>query len=204
MESAPLWVRNDAGCDQEKTFDLPSACVDFYYPRVNRKSPRSSSTATVRFRQLAGHKEARVLARMMSQSEPWITLRRSAGDMFELLADRALETYVAIADGQLAGVIVVNMNGAFVGYIRGLAVVPEWRSRGIGSQLMKFAEGRIFRQSPNVFLCVSGFNPRAQRFYRRLGYRRIGELKNYVIDGASEILMRKTIGPKVGFKPASR
>jgi ribosomal-protein-alanine N-acetyltransferase len=169
---------------------------------VNKKSRRPASLANIRFRRLADEKEARVLAGMMARSEPWITLRRSAADMFELLADRALETHVAIADAQLAGVIVVNMKGAFVGYIRGLAVAPEWRSRGIGSQLLKFAEDRIFRQSPNVFLCVSGFNPRAQRFYRRLGYRRIGELKNYVIAGASEILMRKTIGPKVGFKPA--
>lgn len=176
----------------------------FYYARVNRNWRRPVSTADMCFRRLADHKEARVLARMMARSEPWITLRRSTSDMFNLLADRELETYVAVAGGQLAAVIVVNMKGAFVGYIRGLAVMPQWRSRGIGSRLLQFAEDRIFRQSPNVFLCVSGFNPRAQRFYRRLGYRRIGELKNYVIDGASEILMRKTIGPKVGFKLARR
>ena len=91
------------------------------------------------------------------------------------------------------------MEGPFAGYIQALVVAPEWRGRGIGEQLLKFAEERIFRDSPNVFLCVSGFNPRAQKFYARLGYERIGELKDYVIAGESEFLMRKSVGPKGEF-----
>jgi len=42
---------------------------------------------------------------------------------------------------------------------------------------------------------VSSFNPRARALYERLGYEMIGELKDYLIEGASELLMRKTIGP---------
>ncbi len=168
---------------------------------MKRKPSRSPATTDVRIRLLQNRDEARVFARMMARSEPWLTLRRSAADMFELLTDPLLEVYVALKGDLLAGVVVVNMQGAFTGYIRGLAVVPQWRNCKVGAQLLKFAEDRIFRDSPNVFLCVSGFNPRAQRFYRRLGYQRIGELRNYVIAGASEILMRKTIGPKIGFKP---
>jgi ribosomal protein S18 acetylase RimI-like enzyme len=92
------------------------------------------------------------------------------------------------------------MHGAFVGYIKSICVSPRWRNRGIGSRLMSFAEGRIFGEAPNVFICVSSFNEGARRFYERLGYEVVGELKNYIVSGHSEILMRKTIAPLAEFE----
>jgi ribosomal protein S18 acetylase RimI-like enzyme len=145
--------------------------------------------------------EARPLAEMSATSEPWLTLRSGVARLLDVIADPARESYVALADGALAGVVVINMTGPFVGYINLLAVTPEWRNRGIGAQLIRFAEERILRDSPNVLLCVSDFNHFAQKLYARLGYERVGELRDYVISGASEILMRKTIGPKYDFKP---
>jgi ribosomal protein S18 acetylase RimI-like enzyme len=50
-------------------------------------------------------------------------------------------------------------------------------------------------------LSVSSFNHRAQKFYERLGYRRVGELENFLVAGQSEILMRKTLGPLLDFVP---
>jgi ribosomal protein S18 acetylase RimI-like enzyme len=44
-------------------------------------------------------------------------------------------------------------------------------------------------------MCVSSFNERAQELYERLGYKAVGELKDYIISGHSEILFRKRIGP---------
>lgn len=158
-----------------------------------------SPHATIR--PLRDSEEARACAELMSQSEPWITLRRDFEHALNLLSDRAKEVYIAHVGESIAGHVTVNMQGALTGYIQVLVVAPAWRSRGIGAQLMSFAEERIFRESPNVFLCVSGFNPRAQQFYHRLGYEHIGELKDYVIAGESEFLMRKTIGPRTGFRP---
>jgi ribosomal-protein-alanine N-acetyltransferase len=157
-------------------------------------------SAGIVIERMAGEAEARVCANMMVESEPWITLRRGFDAAFKLTADPTKEVYVARAGKELAGHIVVNVEGPFAGYIQALVVTPEWRGRGIGEQLLRFAEERIFRDSPNVFLCVSGFNPRAQKFYARIGYERIGELKDYVIKGESEFLMRKSIGPKDEFK----
>jgi [ribosomal protein S18]-alanine N-acetyltransferase len=145
--------------------------------------------------------EARACASMMVQTDPWITLKREFEQAFALVNDPAKEVYVARVGTTLAGHIVVNMQGPFAGYIQALVVAPDWRNQGIGARLVSFAEERIFRDSPNVFLCVSSFNPRAQQFYARLGYERIGELKDYVISGASEFLMRKSIGPKNEFRP---
>jgi ribosomal protein S18 acetylase RimI-like enzyme len=93
------------------------------------------------------------------------------------------------------GFIIVMTHGALLGYIRILCVDPNTRGRGLGSRLIAFAEERIFREWPNAFLFVSSFNPRARALYERLGYEVVGELKDYIVRGASEILMRKTIGP---------
>jgi hypothetical protein len=72
---------------------------------------------------------------------------------------------------------------------------------GLGTRLIGFAEERIFREWPNVFLCVSSFNPDARRLYERLGYQAIGTLTDYIVAGCDEILMRKTRGPLDGYRP---
>lgn len=46
----------------------------------------------------------------------------------------------------LLGFIILNMKGAFVGYIQTVCIAPEWRSTGIGSLLLKFAEDRILSE----------------------------------------------------------
>jgi ribosomal protein S18 acetylase RimI-like enzyme len=91
------------------------------------------------------------------------------------------------------------MAGAFVGYIQTVIVAPEAQGKGIGSQLVEFAEERIFKESPNAFLCVSSFNHGARRLYERLGYQYVGELADYIVTGHSELLYRKTRGPWTGF-----
>ena len=114
------------------------------------------------------------------------------------LTDPGREIYVAV-DKAILGFIILNTRmGPFSGYIQTICVAPEARGSGVGSQLVAFAEERIFRDGPNVFLCVSSFNPRARALYERLGYETIGELRDFLIDGASEILMRKTRGPLRG------
>jgi ribosomal protein S18 acetylase RimI-like enzyme len=87
------------------------------------------------------------------------------------------------------------MSGALVGYIQTVGVMPEWRNKGVGSKLVKFAEDVIFTRAPNVFMCVSSFNEKAQELYKRLGYETIGELKDYIVPGHSEILLRKSVAP---------
>jgi ribosomal protein S18 acetylase RimI-like enzyme len=132
---------------------------------------------------------------MMAGSEPWITLQRDYDASLQTLTSPGKEVYVAADDRQILGFIILNMQGGFTGYIQSIGVAPQWRSRGIGRRLVAYSEERIFREAPNVFICVSSFNPGAQRFYRSLGYETIGELKDFVVRGHSEILLRKTIAP---------
>ena len=111
------------------------------------------------------------------------------------LRDPERETYVALRDGRVVGFVIVCMQGAFVGYIQSVCVAADLRGQGIGSTLIGFAEERIFAITPNVFMCVSSFNTAARRLYVRLNYEVIGELRDYLVAGHSEILLRKTIGP---------
>jgi len=144
--------------------------------------------------------EIRACAQLMAASEPWITLRRTYDDSLKIVGDPSREIYHAVHGDALVGFVILNMEGAFVGYIQTVCVAPELRGKGIGSLLIKFAEQRILSETPNVFMCVSSFNKAAQRLYERLGYEVLGELRDYIVAGHSEILLRKTIAPLAEFK----
>jgi [ribosomal protein S18]-alanine N-acetyltransferase len=154
----------------------------------------------IEIRPLASDEEAQACARLMAGSEPWVTLGRDYGSSLAILRDSSKERYVAREWKDLVGFLILNMGGALAGYIQTVCVAQEKRGQGIGARLMAFAEDRIFRDSPNVFLCVSSFNTGARRLYDRLGYRVVGELADYLVVGHSETLMRKTIGSLSDFR----
>ncbi len=158
-----------------------------------------ASVPKLEIERLRDHEEARICARFMADSEPWLTLARSYEVSLGLITDPTREVYVARKEGRPVGFVILVVTGAFVGYVQSIAVDPEWRGRGIGTRILAFAEERILQMSPNVFVCVSSFNPDALRLYRRLGYEIVGELPDYIVRGHSEILMRKTTGPLAEF-----
>jgi len=127
------------------------------------------------------------------------TTKRGYDESLDMISDPSREVYLAVIGGEIAGFVVLEMSGAFVGYVKSICISPRWRGRGVGERLMAFAEERIFSEAPNVFLCVSDFNEGARRFYERLGYEAIGELRDYIVPGRSEILMRKSIAPLARF-----
>jgi len=144
--------------------------------------------------------DLKTCALFMAATEPWITLGRDYKACLSSVKAPLREVYAAKEQGKAAGFIVLQMTGTFRGYIQTVCVGPEARGRGIGTLLVRFAEKRIFTESPNVFMCVSSFNKGAQRLYKRLGYKKTGLLKDFIIRGYDEVLLRKTRGPFVGFK----
>jgi len=142
-------------------------------------------------------------ARLMTSSEPWITL----GIPFEVaraaLTDPAREVSAVRDDRGIAGFIVVDMRGLVSGYIQIVCVRPDCRGQGLGSLLIRWAEKRIARDSPNVFICVSSFNASARRLYERLGFEPVGVLRNLIVSGHDEILLRKTQGSCADFRKKS-
>ena len=135
------------------------------------------------------------MAALMAASDPWLTLGRSAQSCLAVLSDACKERFAAFQGDAFAGFLILNLRGAFVGYLQTVFVAPQARDSGVGSALIQFAEARIFGAHPNVFLCVSAFNTGARRLYERLGYAQVGELTDYLTAGQSEMLLRKTRGP---------
>jgi ribosomal-protein-alanine N-acetyltransferase len=141
-------------------------------------------------------------ARLMAGSEPWITLRRSFDAAMAVLQDPGKEVYAVLNGQSVSAFIILDMRGPLSGYIQTIGVQPDQRGCGLGTTLIRWAEERIARDSPNVFLCVSSFNVSARRLYERLGYQVVGNLADFIVRGHDELLLRKTCAPWSEFRPA--
>lgn len=134
-------------------------------------------------------------ARLMAANEPWQTLGRNVKATRVQLKRPRAELFIAREGRRRLGFILLDPYGmASSPYICSVAVEERERGRGIGSRLVRFAERR-FAGRRHIFLLVSSFNRLAQRLYRRLGYRRVAVLKNYVAKGHSEWLLEKRLRP---------
>ena len=125
------------------------------------------------------------------------TTREAARGLFAGAAAGGSQALVAEDGGRVIGFVVYSLRGTFdrSGYVRAIGIAAEAQRLGAGARLMDAAEREIFGAGPNVFLLVAVFNAGAQRFYEKRGYRRIGEITDYVREGITEILYRKSRGP---------
>ncbi len=91
------------------------------------------------------------------------------------------------ADGALAGFAWFLKKGAFgrSGYLRLIVVDPDSKTRGAGRALLEHLEAAFLR--PNgIFLLATDVNREAHAFYEKLGYRKVGEIPDYVSAGLHE------------------
>ena len=142
----------------------------------------------------ASTEEKNWAARLLSGSEPWISLGISPQTIRESCYNPEHEVYIAHWQGKACGVIIIHPKGlAGSPYIKSIAVDKEYRNMGVGGALIHFTEKLFQKKARYLFLCVSSFNKKAQALYEKLGFAVVGELKDYIIDGASEILMSKRL-----------
>ncbi len=103
------------------------------------------------------------------------------------------------ADGELAGMARILHGGGGRGqfgrggYLKLIALRPGYEGRGIGQLLLAAVEHAVAERSSELFLLTSDFNHGAQRFYERAGYRRVGELPEFVCAGITEIIYVKRV-----------
>ncbi len=132
-------------------------------------------------------------ARLMASSEPWITLGRGLDVLLPAALDPDYLVLVARLGGEPCGFVRVHPRGvAGSPYVASVAVAESARGRGVGRALLDATEAR-YPKARYVFLCVSDFNVRARALYERLGYRLVGTLPDYVVDGRAELLMAKRL-----------
>jgi ribosomal protein S18 acetylase RimI-like enzyme len=139
-------------------------------------------------------------AAIMSRTDPWITLGMDAEDCSKAFQGLHREVFVLRKGYEIAGFFIIQPQGSFKGYIQTIAVTEGYRGKGYGTRILKFCEDRILKYSPNIFICVSSFNQGALNLYTRFGFEKVGELKDFIKIGFTEILLRKTAGPVFDYK----
>lgn len=98
----------------------------------------------------------------------------------------------AVNGKQMVGFIagdVRRMEG--VAWIATVAVLPEYRGRGIGSDLLRACEAQISVE--RIRLCVRISNDVAIHLYEHFGYNKVGEWTRYYQDGESALVMEKKL-----------
>jgi len=110
---------------------------------------------------------------------------------------------VAEFEGKIVGYIMTRversmgyMGGFFprkVGHIVSIAVLPEFRRRGIATALMREAIGRLreLYKVKEVYLEVRVSNEPAIRLYEKLGFKKVRRLKYYYLDGEDAWVMAR-------------
>ena len=78
-----------------------------------------------------------------------------------------------------------------IAWIASLAVHPTYRSRGIGTELLKKCETQL--NTPRVRLSVRISNESAIRLYKHNGYRVTGNWPNYYKGGEDALVMEKEL-----------
>jgi ribosomal-protein-alanine N-acetyltransferase len=97
---------------------------------------------------------------------------------------------VAEAGGGLAGYAGL-LTYADEGYVQTIAVAPPYQGRGVGTRLLTALMDEARRVGvPSVGLEVRSDNERAQRLYRRFGFRPVGLRRGYYQpSGADAVVM---------------
>lgn len=133
--------------------------------------------------------------RLVLASEPWITLGYGDAEAEAIARSSSADNLIVARAGDRVVGFALSTPGVLLGeYLKLLAVEADRRTAGIGRLLMEELERRAFARWPNVYLCVSDFNTGARAFYRRIGYEEVGALRDLLLPGKAEILMRKTSG----------
>ena len=140
-----------------------------------------------------------ICAMMMEKTDPWITLELDYGQCMKAFEGSSKEVWAVQVENAIAGFVILQMGGTFKGYIQTICIDESYRSKGLGKKLLQFCEDRILEISPNIFICVSSFNKGAIRLYEEFGFKLVGELDNFVKEGFTELLLRKTVGSMVGY-----
>ncbi len=99
------------------------------------------------------------------------------------LADPAMAAWLAEADGEVVGYAAVGPCAlphpevtAACGELKRLYVLRPWHGDGTGARLMAEALAWLEAAGPRMlWIGVWSGNPRAQRFYARHGFARVGE-----------------------------
>ena len=141
---------------------------------------------------------AEILGTSLAAIDPWARAKRTPEHFTTFFAakdDAGARRYQILADGRLAGAIVVRSPWLSGSYLQLLGMLPGSEGQGVGSVTLDWlvAQAQEHGKFRNVWLCVSSFNTEAQRLYRAHGFEKAALLDDLAIVGIDELLMRKRL-----------
>ncbi len=116
-------------------------------------------------------------------------------EMRQSLEGKGTFAIVAETDsGEIAGFVAAARTSPGKGHIVTIDVLPQFRRQGLGTQLIRSVEARLFRiGAPTIELETARENGAAQSLFKHLGYERLRTIEDYYPDGDSAWIMRKRI-----------
>ncbi|HVY39299.1 MAG TPA: GNAT family N-acetyltransferase [Polyangia bacterium] len=144
---------------------------------------------------LAAPALARAQAPWIAALEPWRGLGYTAAGLARYLGRKARARGVLVARAGRAAPLAVAVldDGVLLGgFIALLAVRAEAAGQGVGTALVEHLAARVARKRRWLYVSADGNNRSALRFYRRLGFERVGRLPDLVRPGRAEILLRRS------------
>lgn len=139
---------------------------------------------------------ADVLAPVIAAVGPWAHYGTSAATLHNgfLASSDGAARFTLLCNEAPAGAVIIRSPWLVGPYLQMLAILPSFQGGGVGAIVLDWYEqqARMARQR-NVWLCVTGINTDAQRFYARHGYSLAGTLPDLLRAGDAELLMRKQL-----------
>lgn len=140
--------------------------------------------------------QAKDIEAMVLGSDPWRTLGFAKSDVRKIAKSMRTKFVLGAFDKKrLVGFATLSFGFLGGAYLNLLVIDPEYRGAKLGTKLMQASEKIVFKKYKNFYLCASSFNKNAQRFYKRLGFTRIGKIDSFFLKEYGEFLYRKSTGP---------
>ena len=139
---------------------------------------------------------AQLVGPLLASIDPWARYAYTGKALTAFLAsEEAGAPRLAIkADRVIAGAVGIRNNWLRGPYLQFLGILPAYQSHGIGGAILDWLETEARTVSAqNLWVAASEFNTRALSFYERHGFGRIATLSDLVVEGSSEILLRKRL-----------
>jgi [ribosomal protein S18]-alanine N-acetyltransferase len=126
------------------------------------------------------------LERVCFEKDAWPFL-----DLIAVLTFPDVIRLKAVEDGKMIGFVAGDPHPSDgFSWIATIGVMPEYRRRGIGRDLLRACESQL--KTPRVRLSVRASNDGAIKLYEQEGYQRVEVWQSYYNDGEAAIVMEKT------------